>query len=144
MCSSCENYFYLLSWNSLWSCPSGWGGGGTRPIFGYRWAAEGFKPWPWLGQRTKCTPSCSKAIYWQSQIHVIVIAFVWTTKKIHLANQINRAGNTLLADSPGNYVPCLGQRGKNHTLSSGTSPYRSCMSKGVPPPPPIRASPLLK
>ena len=26
------------------------GGGGTPPIFGYRWAAEGLKPWPCLGQ----------------------------------------------------------------------------------------------
>ena len=26
-------------------------GGGTRPIFGYGWAAEGLKPWPCLGQK---------------------------------------------------------------------------------------------
>ena len=23
------------------------GGGGTQPIFAYRWAAEGLKHWPW-------------------------------------------------------------------------------------------------
>ena len=50
--------------------------GGTRPVFGYSWASEDLKPWlclgqkihtlhgkttstllPYLGQRTKCTPS---------------------------------------------------------------------------------------
>ena len=33
-----------------------------------------------------------------------------------------------------NYITFLRQRGQNHTLSSGTSPYRPY--KGVPPPPP--------
>ena len=35
----------------------------------------------------------------------------WRTKKIHLANQINRAGNNLLTDSH-TIIPCLGQRGQ--------------------------------
>ena len=30
---------------------------------------------------------------------------------MHLANQINRAGNTLLIDTQ-DYIPCLGQRGQ--------------------------------
>ena len=35
------------------------------------------------------------------QIHVIVIMLLhtWRTNKIHVANQINRSGNTLLIDS---------------------------------------------
>jgi len=64
---------------------------GTRPIIGFGWAAEGLKPWPFLGEknpkihtlfttttsillpclgqrkRTKCTPFSFKAIYWQLQ-----------------------------------------------------------------------------
>ena len=44
---------------------------------------------PCLGQRTKFTPSSFKAIYCVSILG----------NKIHLANQINRAGNTLLTDS---------------------------------------------
>ena len=41
--------FYL----TLITCqiPAPGGGRGTRPIFGYRWAAEGLKPWPCLGQK---------------------------------------------------------------------------------------------
>ena len=96
------------------SCARCGGGGGystTRLIFGYRLVAEGLKPWPclgkkkslntypvWekpsillpcLGQRTKLTPSCFKAIYCVSILG----------NKIHPANQINRSGNTLLTDS---------------------------------------------
>ena len=70
-------------------CMTGWRWG-ARPIFGYRWAAEGLKPWPCLGQkilkmhtlfrttpsilvpclgqRTKCRPCCLKVIYWQLQL----------------------------------------------------------------------------
>ena len=59
------------------------GGEGDWLVFGYRWAAEGLKPWPCLGQRRKCTPSTD-------------IAFVY---KIHIGNQIDRAGNTFIADS---------------------------------------------
>jgi len=65
------------------------------------------------------------------QIHVIVIAFVY---KIHLGNQIDRAGNTLKKRLTRNYIPCVGQSEiiypvydrevKNHTLSSSTSLYR--------------------
>ena len=29
----------------------GGGGGSTRQIFGYRWAADALKPWPCLGQK---------------------------------------------------------------------------------------------
>ena len=66
------------------------------------------------------------------QIHVRVIAFV---HKIHLTNQINRAGNILLNSLAWNHKHCLGQRGKNHTLSRGTY-------KGVPPPPGIKEQSL--
>ena len=45
-----------------------------------------------------------------------------STNKIHLANQINHAGNTLLTDSH-EIIPCSGQTGQKpsvkHTLSSG-------------------------
>ena len=40
--------------HSLWRARPdtrrGGGGGGTRPKFGYGWAAEGLKPWPCLGR----------------------------------------------------------------------------------------------
>ena len=61
------------------------GGRSTRPIFGYWWAAQGLKPWPCLGQKipkintlftaipsillpclgqwSKSTPSCFKAVH---------------------------------------------------------------------------------
>ena len=36
--------------NTLWN-PWVQGGGGIQPIFGYRWAAEGLKPWRCLEQK---------------------------------------------------------------------------------------------
>ena len=47
----------------------------------------------------------------REQIHVIVIAFVNLEDKIHLASQINHAGNTLLTDSH-KIIPCLRHRGQ--------------------------------
>ena len=43
----------MCIWNWFFAmCSSrGGGGGGTRPIFEYGWAAQGLKPWPCLGQK---------------------------------------------------------------------------------------------
>ena len=136
--------------------------GGTRPVFGYSWAAEGLKPWlclgqknpkihtlhgkisstllPCLGKRTKCTPSCFKA-HWQLQESKFMLQSLllctWSRNKFHQANEIKRGGNTLFIIRTDrlsrDYTPCLGQRGKSHTLSNGTStygPYQGLQSPG--------------
>ena len=38
-----------------------------------------------------------------------MLLLTWRTNKIHLANEINRAGNTLLTETQ-DYIPRLGQR----------------------------------
>ena len=112
--------------------------GGTSPIFGYGWAAEGLKRWPCLGQKNpkihalfgptledtgqNASRFCFKAILILAtvveQIHVKVIAlYAWTTNKIHLSNQINpcrqypvdRFTRQTHRLTP-DYTPCLGQR----------------------------------
>ena len=60
------------------------------------------------------------------------ILFLSHLLAIHLGNQINRAGNA--PDSHEIIYPALDRENKNHTLFSGTSPYRPY--KGVPPPRP--------
>ena len=75
-------------------CTAGEGGGGTRPIFGCRWATEGLKPWPCLGQKSPKIDTLFR-----------------TTASILLPSV--RSCNTpdRLAR---NYIPCLGQ---THTKS---------------------------
>ena len=41
----------LLYLNNVYNKPGGGGGGDTWPMFGYKGAAEGLKPWPCLGQK---------------------------------------------------------------------------------------------
>ena len=57
------------------------------------------------------------ALLFQSHLSIAIMSkftlwslllYTWNTYKIHLANQINHAGNTLLTDSHKN-IPCLGQ-----------------------------------
>ena len=49
---------------------------------------------PCIGQRKKCTPE-------HIHVHMLwwALWYTWSSYKIHLANQINRAGNILLTDS---------------------------------------------
>ena len=75
-------------------------------IFGYRWAAEGLKPWPCLGQRRKCTPSIDDCFC----IHNSYRKSNRSCKK-YLFNRDTR-----------NYAPCLGQRGQKPTSSPGLFP----------------------
>ena len=114
--------------------PPGGGGGGTRLIFGYRWAAEGLKPWPCLGQkipkiRTLFRTTPSILVPCLGQLHTNTKSIVHETPCLT------------------NYAHCLGQtcaklftpfrtwdrEDENRTLSSGTSPYRPY--KEDPPPP---------
>ena len=37
------------------------------------------------------------------------ILYTWSVNKLHLADQVNHAGNTLLTDLPEIYIPFLGQ-----------------------------------
>ena len=37
------------------------------------------------------------------------ILYTWSINKLHLADQVNHAGNTLLTDLPEIYIPFLGQ-----------------------------------
>ena len=67
--------------------------------------------------------------------------FAWKYKQISStkSNQLRMQypfydQNRLCLGQLGNYIPCLGQRGKNHTQSSSTSLYRSY--KRAPPFPP--------
>ena len=45
------------------------------------------------------------------------ILYTWSINKLHLADQVNHAGNTLLTDLPEIYIPFLGQtQYRNYTL----------------------------
>ena len=87
----------------------------------------------------------SKPIHWQlykrensrSACHYFC---VWSTHKFHQPTKISPVGKTLFlirwafVRLARNYIPCLGRRGQNHTLScntSNTSLYRP--KKGVHP-----------
>ena len=64
----------------------------------YLGIGESLRVWnillPCIGQRTKCTPE-------HIHVHMLwwALWYTWSSYKIHLANQINRAGNILLTDS---------------------------------------------
>lgn len=62
----------------------------------------------------------------------MVVAFVY---KIHLGNQIDRAGSTLFTDPHEIIYPFLDREVKDHALSSGTSPHRP-YNEAPPPLPP--------
>ena len=116
------------------------GGEGTRLIFGYRWAAEGLKPWPCLGQkipkiRTLFRTTPSILVPCLGQLHTNTKSIVHETPCLT------------------NYAHCLGQtcaklftpfrtwdrEDENRNLSSGTSPYWP-YKEDPPPPPPTGAS----
>ena len=115
------------------------GGGSTRLIFGYRWAAEGLKPWPCLGQKIP-------------KIHTLFR----TTPSILVPclGQLHTNTKSIVHETPclKNHAHCLGQtcaklytpfrtwdrEDENRILSSGTSPYRPY--KEDPPPPQTGAS----
>ena len=104
----------------------GGGGGSTRQIFGYRWAADAFKPWPCLGQKIpkihalfRSTPSILLPCLGRKtnvcrlvlshlltiaieQIRVTVIGFVY--KNSSRQYSVNRHTQ--------NYIPFSGQRGQ--------------------------------
>ena len=96
--------------------------GSNRPIFGYRWAAEGLKPWPFLGQKIpkmrtpfSTTPSILLPCLGQNRanlLSLIVIAFVYLEYKQNSSREVSWS-----IVQPGrprrNYIPCLGQRGQN-------------------------------
>ena len=62
----------------------------------------------------------------------------WSTKKLHLGYQINRAGNTLLTDSHNIAYPdrlmalFKTERTENHGLPSGTSLYKPYKGVQIP------------
>ena len=62
----------------------------------------------------------------------------WSTKKLHLGYQINRAGNTLLTDSHNIAYPdrlmtlFKTERTENHGLPSGTSMYKPYKGVQIP------------
>ena len=81
--------------------------GDTRPISGYRWGAEGLRPWPCVGQKKSkntypfgITPSILLPSQGQEvNAHLLVLKplclFTWSTNKFYPANQIDCEGNTL-------------------------------------------------
>ena len=99
------------------------GGGGTRPIFGYRWAVEILKPWPCLAEqkilkyipclwqhpqfyylfRTK--DKMNAVLFAVEKIYVMVIDFVYLEYK-----QIS--STRLYQSRTQNYILCLRQRGQ--------------------------------
>ena len=124
------------------------GGGGTWPIFGYGWAAEGLKPWPCLGQKNPKIHALfgttledkgqnASRFYFKAililatvvkQIHVKVIGlYTWTANKIYLSNQINPCRQYPVDRLTRNCIPCLGQtHTKLYTL------FRTERSKTIP------------
>ena len=124
----CKNVYIAdctIVWNVLANTDNreivslGQGGGGTPPIFGKRWAADGLKPWPcsgqknpyihtlfrttssilWpcLGQNTRCLVlkpfigNCNRA----NAHYINTVCLLGSTSKVHQPNQINYACNTL-------------------------------------------------
>ena len=110
---------------------------GTRPIFGYRWYAQGLKPYgsfrlaqndPKIHTLFRTTPSTLLPCLGQEVNACCLVLkplhlYTSSTNKFHPANQIDSAGNTLLIRTG-----CLGQtRAKLYTLFSleqrGQKPY---------------------
>ena len=66
------------------------------------------------------------------------ILYTWSINKFHLADQINRAGNTLLADLPDIIYPVwdrLTQNYINHALSTALHPCIGHIREYFPPEP---------
>ena len=79
-----------------------------------------------LGQMTKWTQSCFKAIYWQLQestVRYIVITFVYLENKQNSSSKSNQSCRKYPVDklSPKSYT-LWDREVINHILSSGTSP----------------------
>ena len=109
------------------------GGGGTWPMFTYRGAAKGMKTWPCLGlKRPKMPTLCPTATSILGPCLVQIIFYDDSRATFSCLGQIQTL--QIRTVSPNIIYPVHGREAKNHTLSSGTSPYRPHM--GVPPPPP--------
>ena len=125
----------------------GVGEGGTRPIFEYRWAAEGLKP-VYLEYKEnssgKSNQLCRQYTYPVPGSQLVGKTRKWKVRAKLAGREkcwrfLNWAdptisepgtGNNLLTDSHEIIYPVWDREDKNHTLSSGTSPYRPY--KGIP------------
>ena len=116
-------------------------GGGTWPMFGYRGAAEGLKTWSCLGQKkskihtlSRTTPSILGPCLGQRTFYIDW----WPAKdrqisdlrymakyriKPYLTTTIVHYHTLFRTDSHKIIYPVQDREAKNHTLSSGTSPY---------------------
>ena len=109
------------------------GGGGTRLIFGYRWAAEGLKPWLCLVQkipkiRTLFRTTPSILVPCLGQLHTNTKSNVHETPC--LTNYAHWLGQTCAKL----FTPfrTWDREDENRTLSSGTSPYRAYKEDPLP------------
>ena len=102
-------------------------------IWGRRWAAEGFKPWPYLGQKIpkirtlfRTTPStllpclgqktkCAPSLFWHSRNGAnlrSLIVILYLEYKQNSSSEVS--WSIVQAGRPRRYyIPCLGQRGQN-------------------------------
>ena len=112
----------------------------TRAVFGYRWAALGLKPWPYLEptpnfispirQRTKCTPYCLKVVYWRL-LYVAVIVFIcilevykkWISRKKSNQSCMPYSVTYSRPKRSDFYTPSQTKLLKNHALYRGTYSY---------------------
>ena len=100
------------------------GGGGTRPIFEYSWAAEGLKPCPSLGQKIPKIHTLFKTT------RSILVPCLWPNALLIIRTDSQKSCTLFRTELCEIIYPVQAREDKNHTLSSGISPDRPY--KGVP------------